>query len=493
MSSLPSLDSSLPKHHDLFYAGAWHAAKSSSQVDTFNPATGQSVAKISQASAEDVDAAVQAANKAFHTWRSTPPTERAQILRKAAGVLRQNAKELALIDALNTGNPVAEMISDANVAANNLDYFAGLIPMLKGETIPLSEDNFHYTVREPLGVVARIVAYNHPLMFAGAKMAAPLAAGNTVIIKPPDQAPMSCLKLAEILSDVFPPGVLSVLPGSVECGKALSTHPLIRKVTLIGSVPTGKAIMRAASDTLKPTLFELGGKNALIAYPDADIAKLVQGIARGMNFTWAGQSCGSTSRVFLHSSHYDEVIQKVVDFVQATYKAGVPTDMSTTMGPVISKAAQDRVLSYIESARSEGARLVLGGRKPTTGIHEIDAGGYFIEPTIFADVQPHMKIAREEIFGPVMAVFKWDDEAAMMQIVNSTQYGLTAAVFTKDIATAQRAVRKVEAGFVWVNQVGRHFLGVPFGGYKESGIGREESLEEMLSFTQVKSVNIALT
>lgn len=371
-----------------------------------------------------------------------------------------------------------------------MDYFAGLIPMLKGETIPQADDNFHYTLREPIGVVARIVAFNHPVMFAGGKMAAPLAAGCTVLIKPPEQAPLSCLRLAELLSDVFPPGVISILPGGVECGKALSTHRLVRKVTLIGSIPTGKAIARAAADTLKPTLFELGGKNALIAFPDADIEKLVSGVARGMNFTWAGQSCGSTSRVFLHEAIHDEVLDKVVDYVKREYRAGVPTDMSTTMGPVISKAAEERVLSYIESAKQEGARLVHGGKAPE-GIEGIK-GGYFIEPTIFADVKPDMKIAREEIFGPVMGVFKWSDEAEMLRQVNDTHYGLTAAVYTKDIATAQSIVKQVEAGFVWVNQVGRHFLGVPFGGYKESGGGREESLDELLSFTQTKSVNISL-
>jgi len=311
-----------------------------------------------------------------------------------------------------------------------------------------------------------------------------------VIVKPPDQAPLSCLRLAEILSDVFPPGVISILPGGIECGKALSTHPLIAKVTLIGSVPTGKAIARAAADTLKPTLFELGGKNALIAFPDADIDKLVVGVARGMNFTWAGQSCGSTSRVFLHESIHDKVLDKVLQYVEKTYKPGVPTELSTTMGPVISKAAEERVFSYIKSAKEEGAKLVYGGKKPE-GVDGIE-GGYFIEPTIFADVKPEMKIAREEIFGPVMAVFKWSDEAEMLRQVNSTEYGLTASVYTKDIATAQSIVKQVEAGFVWVNQVGRHFLGVPFGGFKESGGGREESLDELLSFTQTKSVNVSL-
>ncbi|KAH8821951.1 aldehyde dehydrogenase domain-containing protein [Xylogone sp. PMI_703] len=382
------------------------------------------------------------------------------------------------------------MLNDAHVAAANMDYFAGLIPMIRGETIPQSDESFHYTLRQPLGVVARIIAFNHPIMFAGGKLAAPLAAGNTVIIKPPDQAPISCLRLAEILSDVFPPGVLNILPGSVECGKTLSTHPLIRKVTLIGSVATGKAIQHAAADTLKHTLFELGGKNALLAFPDANIDKLVEGVVKGMNFTWAGQSCGSTSRIFLHESHHDEVLQRVCDLVKKYYIPGVPTEMSTTMGPVISKVAQDRVLSYIDSAKKEGAKLLLGGKIPSD--NPVIQGGYFIEPTIFANVQPHMRIAKEEIFGPVMSVFKWGNEDELIHQVNDTSYGLTASIYTESINTVHSTVPKLEVGFVWVNQVGRHFLGVPFGGVKESGLGREECLDELLSFTQIKSVNVNL-
>jgi betaine-aldehyde dehydrogenase len=328
-------------------------------------------------------------------------------------------------------------------------------------------------------------------MFAGAKIAAPLAAGNTVVIKPPEQAPLSCLRLAEILQDVFPPGVLNILPGGAECGKALSGHELVKKVTLIGSVPTGKLIQRDAAASLKPTLLELGGKNALLAFPDADLEKLAIGVAGGMNFTWAGQSCGSTSRVFLHESIHDKVLERAVEIVTKRYKPGVPTSMETTMGPVINKVAYDRVMGYIESAKKEGARLAMGG-KPPTDVPGIE-GGFFIEPTIFADVKPDFKIAREEIFGPVMAVLKWSEETELIKIVNSTPYGLTASIYTQNMNTAQRIVKKVEAGFIWVNQVGRHFLGVPFGGYKESGVGKEECLEELLSFTQVKSVNFDLS
>ena len=486
--SLPSIEDSVPKHKDLFYGGEWHKPSSGEYRDTFNPGNGQVIDKVAHASAKDTEEAIKAADAAFGTWSKTPQMQRIAALRKAATVLREHAAELALLDAYNTGNPVAEMLSDANVAAAFFDYFAGLVPMLKGETIPQADDHFHYTLREPLGVVARIVASNHPVMFAAGKMAAPLAAGNTVIIKPPEQAPISCLRLAEIFADVFPPGVISIVPGGIECGKLLSSHPLVRKVTLIGSIPTGKAIARSAADTLKGTLFELGGKNALIGFPDADIDKLVVGVSRGMNFTWAGQSCGSTSRVFLHESIHDKVMDKVVDYVKNNFKPGVPTEMATTMGPVISKQAEERVLSYIDSGKKEGAKIVCGGGK-ANGIEQIK-GGYFIEPTIFTGVNSNMKIAREEIFGPVMSVFKWSDENEMLRQVNGTEYGLTASIYTKDITIAQDMVRKVEAGYVWINQVGRHFLGVPFGGNKESGGGREESIDELFAFTQTKSVSI---
>lgn len=490
---LPPLKEALPTHSDLFYDGQWHKPKDGSRLETISPGTGESITTIAQAKADDVDAAVQAAHKAFLTWKNTTIQERAAHLRRAAAVLHEHAEELALVDAHNTGNPVAEMIMDAHTAGGSLEYFAGLAPMLRGETLPGTsfrpDEYLHYTVREPLGVVARIVASNHPLMFAGAKLGAPLAAGNTVVVKPPDQAPLAVLRMMELLADVFPPGVVSVLPGGAECGRALAAHPLVKKVTLIGSVGTGKAIQRGAADQLKPTLLELGGKNCLIAYPDADAEKLAQAVMRGMNFTWAGQSCGSMSRVFLHESLHDNVLPRVVELVRERCQPGDPTDINTTMGSMISKAAQERVLGYIESGKAEGARLVCGGGVPKDFKDARLAKGFFVEPTIFADVLPDMRIAREEIFGPVMSVFRWKDEDEVFEIANSTSYGLTASIFTNDILTAQRATRRVEAGFVWVNDVAKHFLNVPFGGFKESGMGKEECLDEMLSFTNTKSIS----
>ncbi|OQV02397.1 hypothetical protein CLAIMM_07601 [Cladophialophora immunda] len=490
MVDLPEhLATVLPKQRDLYYAGKFQAPETpKNYVETFNPATGKAITKVAQATAADTEAAIKAAHAAFPAWRDIHPEKRREYLQKAASIVRAHARQLALIDSINTGNPFKEMIPDAITAADALDYFAGLIPMVKGETVPMGTEGFHYTLREPLGVVARIVAYNHPIMFCAQKMAAPLAAGNTVIMKPAEQAPLSALYLAELLDGVFPPGVVSIVNGGIDSGVTLSTHPLVKMITLIGSVPTGKAIYRSASSTLKPLLFELGGKNALVAYPDADLDKLVDGITRGMNYLWAGQSCGSTSRVFLHESVHDKVLAQVVERVKQSFVPGDPTDEKTTMGPLISSAALERVKGFCKDAVAEGARLVLGGKQP-----EQMKEGNFFEPTIFADVTPDMRVAKEEVFGPIQSIFKWTDEEEMWKIVNSTNYGLTGAVYTRDLKTAQNAVSRFETGYVWVNNVAKHYLNMPFGGQKNSGLGREECFDELIAFTQQKAVNVSLT
>ncbi|MGB3068313.1 MAG: aldehyde dehydrogenase family protein, partial [Ottowia sp.] len=396
---------------------------------------------------------------------------------------------LALLDALNNGNPVTALAHDAGFAADCLDYFAGLATEIKGETLPMGNGHLNYTVQEPMGVVARVVAYNHPLMFAAARLAAPLAAGNTVIIKAPDQAPLSLLRLAELVGGLFPPGVVGFLCGGRECGEALGRHPLVRKITLVGGVPTGKAVMRAAADDLKPVLLELGGKNALIAYPDADEDRLVDGIIAGMNFTWSGQSCGSTSRVFLHESMHDRVLARVAQLLPGRHRPGIPTDPKTTMGSLVSRAQLEKVQGYVASALAEGARLVTGGRQPEDPAL---GGGFFYEPTVFADMRPDMKLACEEVFGPVMSVFKWSDEQALFETVNAVPFGLTGSIWTRDLNTAHRAARRIQTGYVWINNVSQHFVGAPFGGIKQSGIGREECFAELLEFTQTKNVNVKL-
>lgn len=482
------LEPNLPRNLALYYANSWHAPASGRVDPTFDPATGEVLAEVAAAGVADVDAAVAAARSGYNAWRDVPPLERARILKEIAAIIRKHGDELALIDSANCGNPYGEMRGDADVAAAQMEFFAGLVTEMKGDTIPMGPDRVNMTLREPLGVVARILAFNHPLMFCGGKMAAPLAAGNVVIIKPPAQAPLSALRLAELIDGLLPSGVFAVLPGGTEAGAALAAHRGVDKVTLIGSVGAGRAVMRAASDTLKPVLLELGGKNALIAYPDSDPAAVADAVVAGMNFGWCGQSCGSTSRAFLHEDLHDAVVERLAEAV-SRFKPGLPRDPATTMGALVGREHFQRVMDYIASGLEEGARLITGGKAATKGLL---AEGCFVEPTIFADVTPQMRIAREEIFGPVLVLRRWRDEAAMMAEVNGLDMGLTCSIWSRDLATAHRAARRVEAGFVWINEVGRHFLGAPFGGYKQSGLGREEGIGELISFTQEKNVHINL-
>lgn len=478
----------LPKNRDLYYGGAWHAPKDGATRQTVSPATGESFGPVAVGSGEDMVLAIAAAKAAFPGWRDTPPRHRAEALKIAARILRENRPELAKLDAAESGNPVSAMLKDVDMAADGLDFFAGLVTEMKGESIPMGPDAVNFTQREPLGVVGRIIAYNHPLMFCGAKMAAPLAAGNTVIIKPAEQAPLSVLRFFELLEGVFPAGVLNCVNGSVEAGRMLAGHPDVAMVGLIGSVPTGRAVMAEAAKTVKPVMLELGGKNALIACPDVDIDKVAQGIVAGMNFSWCGQSCGSTSRALIHADIYDEVIARVVEKL-SIFRPGDPIDPQTTMGALISRAQYEKVLRYIAIGKAEGARLVAGGGPANiAGLEK----GNFVAPTIFADVTPAMTIAREEIFGPVLSILKWTHEDEAMEIANGVEYGLTCSIWTRDLVRAHRMAQRADAGFVWINKAGPHFLGAPFGGVKQSGIGREECLGEMLSFTREKNIHIAL-
>ncbi|MCC6709751.1 MAG: aldehyde dehydrogenase family protein [Gammaproteobacteria bacterium] len=478
----------LPRQRDLYYGGAWHAPHGG-YAPTFNPANQDELGQVAVADSHDVASAVAAAEQAFKSWRDVKPVERATAMRALAQRVRACADEFAMIDAINCGNPVREMTKDAVIAAAQIDYFAGLVHELKGATLPMGPAALNYSVREPLGVVARLVAYNHPLMFLAGKLAPAIAAGNTVIMKPPVQAPLSALRLAELVHECLPPGVVNFLPGDRECGEALVAHPRVRKVALIGSIVTGKAILKSAADKIMPVTLELGGKNPLVIYPDADLDAAIGGAVAGMNFWWAGQSCGSTTRCFVHRSVYEQVVQGIVALIPKRHRCGDPTDMATTMGCLISAAQFDKVMGHIDAAKREGARLVCGGGRPA---EPALAQGWFVEPTVFADVSPEMRVFREEIFGPVLAVIPWDDEDVMLEQVNSLDYGLTASVWTRCLNRAHRVAARIEAGYVWINHTSAHFLGADFGGYKQSGMGREEGLEELLSYTQIKNVHVAL-
>src|SRR6266849_1670908 len=357
-----SLSLILPQHRQLFYGGNWHAA-SGVEGRTQSPATAEDLGPVPVATAADAERAIAAAGIGFKTWRRVPPLERAKVLREAAIIIRNHAKELAMLDAADGGNPVSEMTSDALVAAGFFEFFAGLVTEMKGASIPMGPNAVNFSMREPLGVVARILAFNHPFMFTAGKMAAPLAAGNSVIVKPPEQAPLSGLRLSELIGHLFPAGVVNVLTGGREVGAALSSHPGVAMVTLIGSVPTGRAVMKSAADTLKPVLLELGGKNALIAFPDADPDVVAASAVAGMNYTWCGQSCGSMSRAFLHQDIHDAVVERMGHHI-ARFKPGIPTDPLTTMGAIVSKTQYERVLGFIESGRQQGAHIAYGGSRP---------------------------------------------------------------------------------------------------------------------------------
>jgi betaine-aldehyde dehydrogenase len=479
--------SPLPTHRDLYIGGQW-VKPQGGYAETINPATGESLGQAPNANAADIDVAAQAAHKAFLEWRKVKPTDRAALMRKISAVIRANAEEFALIDSLNCGNPISALRRDITNAAAAIDYFAGLVLQIHGNNIPLGQDVFNVTERVPIGVVGRIVAYNHPFAFFAAKFGAVLGAGCTMVAKAAYQAPLSAYRLMELIDGILPPGVVNVVSGGVECGQAMVAHPLIPKLSLVGSPATGRAIAKGAADRLKHVELELGGKNALVVYPDADVKKAIKFAISGMNFSWCGQSCGSMSRLMVHESVYDEVLKAVVEGI-SKIKPGNPLDEDCKMGALISKAQFDKVASYVEIAKKDGAKLMTGGKAPDDPKLK---GGFFFEPTVFADVTQNMRIANEEVFGPILSVMKWSDEEKMFDDVNAVEYGLTGAVFTQNVSTAIKAARRIDSGYVWVNTAGGQALGTPYGGMKQSGYGRDKVIEEMLSNTHVKNIAIAL-
>jgi 2-formylbenzoate dehydrogenase len=486
-----TLDAATVANRDwrLMIAGSLRHSESKSSYEVENPATQRSLATVPNATEQDVDHAVRSAADAAPSWAQVEPRERGRRLRALADALRDHEDELSLLDALDSGNPWTAMRNDVRWGADVLDLFADGSSHLDGEAVRASQENLHYTELTPFGVVARIVPFNHPIFFASAKVAAPLMAGNAVVLKPSDLTPLSALRMAEIAAEFLPPGVLSVVTSDgPRASQALVRHPLIRRIGFIGSEAVGRTIQAdAASVGVKDISLELGGKNGLIVCPDADLDAAAAGIVAGMNFAWSqGQSCGSTSRVLLHEDIASEVSALVIDRVEQII-VGSPIDPATQMGPLASEAQLVKSLRYIASAREEGATLLTGGARPTGA--DFDRG-HFLQPTVFADVTAEMAIAREEVFGPVMSVMTWKTVEEAVRLINGVDYGLTASIWTQDVSRAITLTRQVEAGYVWVNGSSRHFWGMPFGGVKASGIGREESVEELLSYTQTKAVNI---
>ena len=473
------------KPKGLYYGGRWVEATSGRTFPTINPATGRKLGDVPYADVNDVDLAVKAAAKGFLEWRKVGIKERARCLEAWAKRVREQAKRLALIDAVDSGNAVKGMEGDMHWTADSLDYFAGLLTEVKGTTSSQGPRHMNLTLRQPYGVVAKLNPFNHPFRFCVEKAAAPLAAGNTVVIKSSEQAPLSSFDVATLAEGLFPPGVVNVVAGDGATGAALVTHPMVSRIGFVGSVETGRLVAKGAADLLKRVTLELGGKNPIIIFPDADPLKAAGAAIKGMNMNRQGQSCSSTSRVFVHESLHRAVVDEIVRQAEAL-PVGFPWIETNELGPIVSERQYTRILGFIEAGRKEGARLLTGGEKPKDPQL---ANGFFLRPTVFDGVRQDMRIAREEIFGPVMSVLPWTDSADMLAKVNSVQYGLTAAIVTNRLDLAMETAEQVEAGYVWINSNGR-YIGEPYGGWKQSGLGVEECFEELLSYTRVKNVNM---
>ena len=471
----------------MFIGGEWVDSADGATIASIDPSTEAVIGGVPSAGAGDVDSAVRAAQAAAPEWAALPWTRRAELLRELARRIDAASEELALLDTADAGLPIAGSRRDIRSSVHELRYFAGLGGEVKGHTLPGAGPQMAMTHREPYGVVGRIVPFNHPFKFAAGKCAAPLMAGNSVVLKPAEQTSLSALRLAAITEGLLPPGVLNVVTGPAATGAALVDHPGVPRIAFTGSVSSGRAVLRAAAEHIKHVTLELGGKNPMIVYDDADLVQAAAGAISGMNLARSmGQSCQSNSRVLVHRSCEDAFLSALTDRVERL-RVGDPRDERSDLGPLAFADHYERVLAYVDSGRRDGAELIAGGSRP-----EGLSRGYYLRPTVFAGVEPGMRIAREEIFGPVLAVLTWEDEDEVIELANSVEYGLTANVWTNDLRRAHRTAQRLEAGTVWVNGDGRKPLGTPFGGYKHSGLGIEGSLEELMSYTRSKSVVLNL-
>ncbi len=481
-----------PDTRQMLIAGNWVDALDGQVIDVENPGRRSVFATVPRAQLADLENAVDAAHKAFQSFRKIAPRDRGKLLLDIAVALESDLETMAHTIAQETGNAIrTQARPEASAAADIFRYFGGLASELKGEQIPLNENLLSYSRREPIGVVGAIIPWNAPVLLAALKIAPALCAGNTMVLKAAEDAPLGVLLLAKACNEKLPAGVLNVLTGyGHECGAALAQHPSVRKVSFTGSTDVGKAIMRAASERIAPVSLELGGKSPSIVFPDANEDWVVDGIVSAMRFTRQSQSCTAGSRLFLHTDIFDEFLAKLATKVEAL-KIGDPLDESTEMGAIINEKQFKRVCSYIDEGLSlPDAQLITGGMPDTEGpLSE----GYFAKPTIFAEADNNWRLAREEIFGPVLMAIRWSDEQEVIDMANNSHYGLAAFVWSRDIGQALRTAHNVEAGWVQINQGIGQLLGQSYGGVKQSGIGREYSLESMLdSFTQKKSVTVNL-
>jgi len=467
----------------------WIDSRSGKTFPTINPATGEEICQVAEADAADVDEAVKAARNAFENgpWPKMSAAERGRLLYRLADLIEQHADELALLESLDNGKPYhVAKAADLGLSVATYRYYAGWADKVQGRTVPVAGNYFTYTRHEPVGVVGQIIPWNFPILMQTWKLAPALATGNTVVMKPAEQTPLTALRVGELILEAgFPEGVVNILPGyGPTAGAAIASHMDVDKVAFTGSTEVGHLVMEAAAKSnLKRVTLELGGKSPNIIFADADMEEAVEGTHFGLFFN-QGQCCCAGSRVFVESKCYDEFVERSVARAQRR-KVGDPLDAKTEQGPQVDDIQFDKVMGYIESGKREGAKLAHGGKR-------VGSRGYFIEPTVFVDVQDSMQIAREEIFGPVMSIIKFDDLNDVVRRANKTMYGLAAAVWTRDIGKAHAIANRVRAGTVWVNCYDVFDPGAPFGGFKQSGIGREMGEYGLQQYTELKTVTVKL-
>jgi aldehyde dehydrogenase (NAD+) len=474
---------SLIERYDLLIDGTRRPAVSGQYFETINPATERNLAQVAEAGPADIDAAVASARAAFEgIWSQMRAVERGNLLLRLAELIRRNQDELIELESLDSGKPVSAIRrQDLPAVLDTLTYYAGWADKINGQVIPARPDALTYTVREPMGVVGAIIPWNFPLMIGMWKLAPALACGCTVVLKPAELTPLTALKIGELaLAAGFPPGVLNVVPGfGKSAGAALVDHPDVDKITFTGSPTVGREILRGAAGNLKRVTLELGGKSANIIFPDADIETAVKAAAAGIFFN-TGQVCSAGSRILVHEDIYDEVVERMVARARSI-RIGDPLETSTAMGPLVSKTQLNRVTNYIDIGKAEGATVATGGER-------LDARGFYLLPTVFADVEHDMRISQEEIFGPVAAVIRFKDEQDAMRLANGTRYGLAAGVWSADIGRAHRFAARLKAGTVWVNTYGPTDVRLPWGGARDSGFGREHGDAAIENFTEPKAV-----
>ncbi len=493
MSSVQPAETNTPRKYKLFIDGQWIDAESGKTFATPNPATGETFADVAEADKADIDKAVSAARRAFEgKWSKLSARDRGRMLYKLSQLIEQHAKELAELETADNGKPIRESLYvDLPQVAENFEYFAGWTTKIEGETIPVPGQMFNYTLREPLGVCGQIIPWNFPLLMAAWKLAPALAAGNTVVLKPAEQTPVTAMELGKLIQEAgIPDGVVNIVPGFGEtAGAALAAHPGIDKIAFTGSTEVGKLIAKAAADNLTKVSLELGGKAPNIVFADADLEQAVNGAMMSIFFN-QGQVCCAGSRLFVEESVKEEFLDKLKERAQRV-TVGDPMDKATQMGPQVSREQLDRIKSYMDIGRAEGATVFAGGESPK--LDGAFQNGYYFQPTIFSEVKNQMRVAQEEIFGPVVSVIPFKDEDELIKQANDTIFGLSAGIWTRDIVRAHRFAKEIKAGVVWINTYNMFNAASPFGGYKQSGYGREMGKHALELYTQVKSVWVDLS